>query len=105
VAGGGEHGFGGFGASVALAADGRTALIGGSEAAWIYERSGSAWSHRRERLAGSGEVPGGTFAGGKFGYSVALSADAQTALVGGPGDDKERGAAWAFARSTGARVD
>jgi len=37
--------------------------------------------------------------GGDFGWSVALSADGSTAIVGGPTDDKEQGAAWLFART------
>ncbi|HEX8714396.1 MAG TPA: IPT/TIG domain-containing protein, partial [Solirubrobacteraceae bacterium] len=39
---------------------------------------------------------------GHFGRSVALSADATTALVGGPGDNGFTGAAWGFTRSGGA---
>src|SRR5207302_6777381 len=45
-------------------------------------------------LTGEGETPGG-----QFGYSVALSGDGSTALVGGPGDNGGLGAAWVFTRS------
>lgn len=34
-----------------------------------------------------------------FGFSVALSANGETAVVGGPGDDDQVGAAWVFTRS------
>jgi hypothetical protein len=42
-------------------------------------------------LTGTGEI------GGSFGYSVALSADGSTALVGGNSDNGSKGAAWVFA--------
>jgi hypothetical protein len=93
-------GEGEFGTSVALSADGDTALIGGpaddedAGAAWVFTRSGSSWTQQGEKLTGAGET--GT---GRFGQSVALSADGNTALVGGPSDDDGQGAAWAFTRS------
>ena len=40
--------------------------------------------------------------GGNAGYSVAVSADGNTVLVGGPADNGRRGAAWVFTRSAGA---
>jgi hypothetical protein len=36
---------------------------------------------------------------GHFGYSVALSADGNTALISGPNDNLDTGAAWVFTRS------
>jgi FG-GAP repeat len=86
----------GFGESVALSADGNTALIGGTDdheetgAAWVFRRSGSDWS-QQEKLTGPGES-----GEARFGYNVALSSEATTALIGAPGDDAERGAAWLF---------
>ncbi len=47
-----------------------------------------------ERLTGSGESGNGFFGG-----SVALSSDGNTALIGGPYDNNESGAAWVFTRS------
>jgi hypothetical protein len=97
LAGGGESGAGEFGQSVALSADGETALIGGREdgggvgAAWVLERSGSTWMQQGAKLTGGEEV-----GKGQFGWSVALSADAETALVGGLGDDGYAGAVWTF---------
>jgi hypothetical protein len=91
----------GFGRSVALSADGSTALVGAPRAneargaAWVFTRAGSTWSQFGERLTGSIEANGDR----SFGRSVALSADGSTALVGAPRDTSLRGAAWAFARS------
>jgi hypothetical protein len=89
-----------FGGSVALSADGATALVGGTGdagyagAAWVFTRSESGWSQQGAKLAGGGES--GT---GRFGYRVALSGDGSTALIGGRGDNGNLGAAWMFARS------
>jgi hypothetical protein len=96
----GETGNGQFGDSVALSADGNTALIGGSRddtnkgAAWVFTRSGSTWSQQGGKLTGSGET-----GDGRFGIGVALSGDGNTALIGGYLDDTNRGAAWEFTRS------
>ncbi len=93
-------GEGEFGYSVALSADGDTALIGGPRdnhydgAAWVFTRSGSTWTQQGEKLTGGGET-----GKGEFGISVALSADGDTALIGGPADNGAAGAAWAFTRS------
>ena len=90
----------GFGWSVALSSDGNTALVGdpgnseGVGAAWAFTRSGSTWTRQGPKLTGSGEVGAGF-----FGIDVALSADGNTALVGGSSDDGGVGAAWAFTRS------
>ena len=86
---------------MALSAEGNTALIGGAGdnggvgAAWVFTRSGSTWTQQGEKLTGSGREPGA----GEFGDSVALSADGNTALIGGPGDNDDVGAAWVFTRS------
>ena len=94
-----ETGAGQFGTSVALSADGNTAVIGGPGdgthgAVWIFTRSGSAWSQQGSKLTGSGAT-GETH----IGFGVAVSADGATALAGGPGDESETGAAWVFTRS------
>ena len=90
-----EIGTGHFGRSVALSADGTTAIVGGSHnaqggAAWIFNRAGSEWTPG-PLLRGDEEI--GTAA---FGRSVAISADGRIALVGGPGDNHGAGAAWVF---------
>jgi FG-GAP repeat/IPT/TIG domain len=82
--------------SVALSADGNTALVGdvGENdlvgAAWVFTRSGSSWT-QSARLTPSDE----SGAEG-FGQSVALSGTGDTALVGGPGYKGSRGGAWVF---------
>jgi hypothetical protein len=88
-----------FGYSVALSGDGNTALIGSpatspgsSGAAWLFTDSGSAWSEQQELRAGESETGPGF-----FGASVALSSDAENALVGAPDDNGSAGAAWPFA--------
>ena len=77
---------GGFqGISVALSDDGNTAIVGGygdNEAAWVFTRSGNVWSQQGDKLVGAGAV-----ARPWQGYSVALSADGNTAIVGGPHDN------------------
>jgi hypothetical protein len=86
------------GASVALSADGNTALVGGpgdgdAGAAWVFTRSNSVWTQQGNKLVGTGAV--GT---ANQGVSVALSADGNIALVGGPSDG-DAGAVWDFTRS------
>jgi FG-GAP repeat len=105
-------GYGGFGSSVALSRDGKTALIGApgdnglAGAAWIFTRSGSVWSQQGPMLVGdctgscSGPNGTGEVGGGDFGTSVALSGNGDTALIGGRADQiNEQGAAWVFTRS------
>jgi hypothetical protein len=98
-----EGRFAHFGRSVALSGDGNTALIGGpgdsnyTGAAWTFTRSDATWTQQARKLTGANEV-----GAGHFGKSVALSADGDTALVGGQDDNEERGAAWTFTRSDGA---
>jgi hypothetical protein len=87
-----------FGSSVALSSDGSTALIGGDQdnnvgAAWVYTNSGGSW-HEQAKLTGSLETGHGL-----FGASVALSSDGNTALIGGPFDNGNEGAAWVATRT------
>ena len=93
--------------SVALSSSGDIALVGapaddgGVGSVSVFMRSGSSWVQQGPALAGSGEL-----GQGQFGSSVALSADGDIALVGGPSDGASRegqccarGAVWVFARS------
>jgi RHS repeat-associated protein len=102
ITGSGESGSAWFGYSVALSSNGKTALIGGPSdnsevgAAWVFTRSGSTWTQQGEKLTGSGETGAGYFGG-----SVALSANGNTALIGGGRDNSDVGAAWVFTRSEG----
>jgi Divergent InlB B-repeat domain len=97
----GTGGGGQQGTSVALSADGNTAIIGGTGgtsagAAWIFTRSGDVWTQQGGQLVGSGGtgIP-------EQGVTVALSADGNTAIVGGRNDQTVTGAAWVFTRSSG----
>jgi hypothetical protein len=106
----GESGPGSFGVSVALSADGNTALIGapadnaGYGAAWVFVRSAAAWRQQGKKLVAnctkycSGTNFSGESGPGLLGWSVALSADGNTALIGAPADNAGYGAAWVFVR-------
>ena len=91
------------GSSVAISADGNTAVVGGSQdnfnlgAAWVFTRTGGAWSQQGTKLFGTAPIGADVFEG----TSVALSADGNTAFVGGVGDYFNAGAAWVFTRSGG----
>jgi hypothetical protein len=100
------------GMSVALSADGNTAIVGGpgdnpwdrslafglgaAGAAWMFTRSGGVWTQQGKKLVGTGAV-----GNGRQGMSVALSADGNTAIMGGFADDRGIGAASVFTRSGG----
>jgi hypothetical protein len=94
-------------ASVALSSDGNTALVGGPAdgsgvgATWVFTRSGGVWTQQGGKLVGSGVVGSVPWASAQQGLSVALSADGNTAFIGGPGDNGSVGAAWVFTRSGG----
>jgi hypothetical protein len=90
--------------SVALSADGNTAIVGGPGeeaigAMWVFTRSAGIWSQQGPKLVGAGAV--GPFGANGQGFSVSLSADGNTAIVGGPNDNGTLGAAWVFTRSDG----
>ena len=86
------------GCSVAVSADGNTAVWGGfGDAAntggmWVYKRTGSNWTQQ-----GTGKLAGtGATGAAKQGTSIALSATGGTALLGGPTDSSNKGACWVF---------
>ena len=101
LTGTGETGEGNRGASVALSASGNTALVGGpadnssNGPVWTFVREGISWSQSGEKLA----KPECQFGAARFGTSVAISASGALALVGGPGDNSNAGAAWVFNRA------
>ena len=92
------------GRSVALSADGNTALVGATDdsasigATWVYIRNGNVWSQQGPKLVGTGTTG---ISNAHQGYSAALSADGNTAIIGGPTDNGAVGAAWVFTRSGG----
>jgi hypothetical protein len=97
LVGTGAVGVAGQGFSVRLSADGSTAILGGPEdnsntgAAWEFTQSDGVWSQQGTKAVGTGAIGGAT-----QGYAVALSTDGNTAIVGGPTDNSNAGAAWAF---------
>jgi hypothetical protein len=90
------------GQSVAVSADGNTAVVGGYAdnnaigAVWIYTRSGSVWTQQGTKLIGTGAI-----GNAELGQSVAISADGNTIIAGGPYDNSNQGAAWVFTRTAG----
>src|SRR5260370_19999185 len=96
----GATGLGGQGSSVSLSADGSTAILGdpndnaNAGAAWIFTRSGGIWTQQGPKLVGTG-----AFGNANQGHSVCVSADGNTAIVGGWADKTLTGAAWMFTRS------
>jgi hypothetical protein len=63
-------------------------------AVWVFIRdSAGLWSQQGTKLVGTG-----TAGNAQQGFSIALSADGNTAIVGGPGDSSGTGAAWVFTR-------
>lgn len=86
-----------FGWSLGLSGEGNTALIGAlygnSErgAAYVFMRSGASWTHQQELTASDAAQ------GDAFGYSVGLSGDGNTALVGAFEKNSFQGAAYVFA--------
>jgi hypothetical protein len=97
-----------FGSAVALSANGNTALIGARTestgattsqgAAYVFTRSGSTWTEQAKLLNSINPVTGDN-----FGFSVALSADGNIALIGANSENTsplgDNGAAYVFTRS------
>ena len=85
----------GFGTSVALSTDGRTAVVGtpypngGTGATYLFSQHGSGW-RQDQKLT----VPSAT--ANRFGQSLGMSANGRVVLIGAPG---ELGAAYLFARN------
>jgi uncharacterized repeat protein (TIGR01451 family) len=89
--------------SVAISADGNTAIVGGPHdgdpnyigASYVFVRSGTSWGQQGAKLVDNTHAVGNAAQG----YSVGLSSDGNTAIVGGPNDSSNTGAAWVFKRS------
>jgi hypothetical protein len=85
-----------------LSADGNTAIVGGFYdnsfvgAAWVWTRKNGEWTQQGNKLVGSGAI--GTSSQGN---SVDLSADGNTAIIGGSLDNGGKGASWVWTRSNG----
>ena len=104
LVGTGAIGAAGQGASVAMSGDGNTALVGGyrdnsgTGAAWVWINNGN-WV-QQAKLVGSGGI-NPAVNGLAQAVAVSLSSDGNTALIGGPGDNNNAGAAWVFGRTSG----
>ena len=91
-----------FGVSVSLSSDGNTALVGdngksdGTGAAYVFTRSGSTWTQQQKLVANAATYD-------NFGWSVSISSDGSTALIGAryadPSGLSDAGAAYVFTRS------
>ena len=93
-----------FGLSVTLNSDGSTALIAAvgapaDGAVYVFVNNGGNWSQQQKLTASDGAY------GDRFGYSVSLSADGNTALIGAwgatVGGNEGQGAAYLFVNSGG----
>ena len=103
LVGSGNVGLSAQGSSVAISADGKTIMVGGSTdnkaqgwvgAVWVYVLNSGSWSQQGSKLVGAGYT-----GGGMQGQSVALSADGNTAVEGGWADNADQGGIWVFTRN------
>lgn len=83
------------GFSTAISANGNTAVVGGAGYVWVYVRNNNVWAQQGDTLIGTGATGSLNAAQG---FSVAISADGNTFIEGGIGDDGFTGAAWIFTR-------
>ena len=88
-----------FGFSVSISNDGNTAIVGayvddnGRGSAYIFTRSGSTWTQQAKLVASDAAD------GDWFGYSLAISGDGNTAIVGARNDDSAKGSAYIYTRT------
>jgi hypothetical protein len=88
-----------LGRSVHISYDGNTAIVGGygdnnkQGAAWVFVHTDTGWAEQA-KLIGN-DIIGAA----RMGISASLSADGNTAIVGGYQDNNFIGAAWIFTRS------
>jgi hypothetical protein len=80
---------------VSISGDGNTAILGLGGGAVVFTRSDGAWTQQDTTLVGAGATgPAGQ------GTGVALSADGDTAIMVGPNDGANTGAAWVFVQGS-----
>jgi hypothetical protein len=96
LVGTGISGSAALGFTVSLSANGTSAIVGGYNdnsfrgAAWIFTRSGTTWSQEGAKLVGTGAViytGADATKNSRHGNAVSLSADGNTAIVGGNSDN------------------
>ena len=91
------------GGSVSISADGNTAVEGGSfdnndeGAVWVFTRTAGVWTQQGTKLVGTGSAGSHIY----LGCSVGISADGNTIMAAGQGDNNNAGAVWIFTRSAG----
>jgi hypothetical protein len=102
--GGAKQGF-----AVSLSSDGNTAIVGGPAddngasngsninpgAVWVFTRSGGVWTQQAKLIAPDAIGNAGQ------GVSVSLSGGGRHAIVGGPYDNVQAGAAWVYVSFAG----
>ena len=99
-----EIGGGELGGAAFISADGTTAITGafddasGTGAAYVFTRAGTAWTLQAKLTAPTTGANRALGTNTEFGNEVALSADGNTAVVGGFGDNSDAGAAWVYTR-------
>jgi hypothetical protein len=90
------------GVSVAINANGNTAVIGGQidnnrkGAVWVFTRTGSTWTQQGNKLVAS--APGDVIFQGN---TVSVTADGNTIIEGGASPISKTGLAWLFSRVSG----
>jgi len=90
-----------FGRSVSISGDGLTAIVGAYRddsikgSAYIFKYANGSWSQKEKLTADDGVTSD------RFGYSVSISGDGLTAIVGAYGDDSSRGSAYIFKYANG----
>ena len=99
-----EIGGGELGGAASISADGTTAITGafddasGTGAAYVFARAGAGWTLQAKLTPPATGANRALGTNTEFGNEVALSADGNTAVVGGFGDNSDAGAAWVYTR-------
>ena len=103
-----DHGWG-LGSTVALSADGSTALLGDHGRAIVYDGGPGGWSEHQPALEANPDEDNDVYGGiNAFGSIVALSGDGTRALIGAPAEEgcgryenetcSDTATVWAFTR-------
>jgi hypothetical protein len=96
-----------FGNSVSISSDGKTAIIGATAGDGIVANTGSAYIFERDASGNWGDASGNEnqklvasdgASDDRFGVSVSISSDGQTAIIGAYIDDYSKGSAYIFER-------
>jgi len=88
-----------FGYALAVSSDGSTALVGAYKkasfagAAYVFTKNGASWSEQQKLTASD------SASNTNFSWSLSLSSDGNTALIGAHGTNQYAGAAYLFTRS------